>query len=70
IGLPGINGYEATHSIKSINPNLKVIAQTAYVSEQDRKKAFKAGCDDFLSKPLSKKSLLAVVSKHLNGHNV
>lgn len=67
IGLPDINGYEATKKIKASVPGIKVIAQTAYVSEDDKTKAFNAGCDDFVGKPLAKKQLLTVINKHLNG---
>lgn len=66
IGLPDISGYEATRQIKAIFPGIKVIAQTAYVSNQDKEKAFKAGCDDFIEKPLQKETMLTIISKHLN----
>ncbi len=66
IGLPDISGYEATMSIKSFNSDIKVIAQTAYASHSDREKAFEAGCDDYISKPLNKEALLFLINKHLN----
>ncbi|MDX8341119.1 ATP-binding protein [Draconibacterium sp. IB214405] len=66
IGLPDISGYEATKKIKETFPAIKVIAQTAYVSGQDKEKAFAAGCDDFIEKPIQKENMLAVLSKHLN----
>ncbi|WP_346856400.1 ATP-binding protein [uncultured Draconibacterium sp.] len=65
IGLPDISGYEATGQIKAFNHNLKIIAQTAYASHNDRLKAYDAGCDDFISKPLKRGSLLAMIQKHL-----
>ncbi|WP_321346335.1 response regulator [uncultured Draconibacterium sp.] len=67
IGLPDISGYEATKQIKASSPHIRIIAQTAYVSDDDKVKAYNAGCDDFVGKPISKEALLAVISKHLNG---
>lgn len=55
--------------IKSAAPGIKIIAQTAYVSNDDKEKAFEAGCDDFVGKPLSREQLLAVIKKHLNSNN-
>ncbi|WP_297090438.1 ATP-binding protein [uncultured Draconibacterium sp.] len=66
IGLPDIDGYEVTRRIKSIQAQLKVVAQTAYVTKQDKEKALEAGCIDFISKPLTKEILLATLSKHLS----
>ncbi|WP_052671070.1 ATP-binding protein [Draconibacterium sediminis] len=69
IGLPDISGYEATRRIKTVAPGIKIIAQTAYVSDDDKVKAFEAGCDDFVGKPLTREQLLAVINKHLNSNN-
>lgn len=70
IGLPDISGYEAARMIKSVAPGITIIAQTAYVSDDDKVKAFDAGCDDFVGKPLTKDQLLAVMSKYLNGKTI
>jgi len=65
IRLPDINGFELTRYIKSINPKLPVIAQTAFTSQEDKSKSFDAGCDDFISKPINKKQLFRLVDKYL-----
>ncbi|MFO7656490.1 MAG: PAS domain S-box protein [Bacteroidales bacterium] len=52
IQLPDINGLEVTRMIKGINKNLPVIAQTAYAMYGDESKCLKAGCDDYISKPV------------------
>jgi CheY-like chemotaxis protein len=49
-----MSGYEATLLIKEINPDLPVIAQTAYAMHNDREKCLENGCDDYISKPISK----------------
>ncbi len=55
--MPLMDGYEATRIIKKEFPGLPVIIQTAYAMQSDKEKAFQAGCDDYLSKPLSLKTL-------------
>ena len=58
IKMPVMNGYEATRLIKHERPDLPVIAQSAFTSKEDRDKAREAGCDDFITKPISKSELL------------
>ncbi len=63
--MPDMNGFEATKAIKIINPNIPVIAQTAFAMADDREKALQAGCDDYLSKPIKSNDLLTIVKKYL-----
>jgi PAS domain S-box-containing protein len=65
IKMPGINGLDAVRLIKEINPNVPVVAQTAYALESDKIKALAAGCDDYLSKPIAKDKLLDILRKFL-----
>lgn len=65
IRLPDINGYEATHRIKEEKPLLKIIAQTAYASNDERQRAYDVGCIDYLAKPTKKEALLSMLTKHL-----
>ncbi len=67
IQLPGIDGYEATRQIKA-NPDLKnipVIAVTSYALSGDDQKAFRAGCDAYVTKPFSPRELLAKIHEYL-----
>ena len=57
VGLPGIDGYEATRRIKAAG-RLPVIALTAHAMAADREKAMEAGCDDFDTKPVDIQRLL------------
>ena len=66
IKMPVMNGYEATRQIKQLRPNLPVIAQTAFTSTEDRKKAMEAGCDSFLTKPINKHNMLELMRLLLN----
>jgi len=64
--MPGINGYEATKTIKSENPDLPIIAVTAYALSGDREEALQAGCNDYISKPIKKQALLEKIAKYLS----
>ncbi len=63
--MPGMNGFEATKLIKEFRADLPIIAQTAYTTIEDKDKAVKAGCDDFISKPITPKVFNSVIDKYL-----
>ncbi len=63
--IPKMDGYTATTEIKKIRPELPVIAQTANALPEDRIRAEKAGCDDFITKPINRKEFLLKVSKYI-----
>lgn len=65
IKMPVMNGLDATIAIKTMNKLMKVIAQTAYVMEEERMNYYKAGCIDFLAKPIQQEVLLDTISKYL-----
>ncbi len=65
INLPGIDGYEATSRIKSERPKLPIVALTAYAMAGEKERSLMAGCDEYLSKPVSPKDLITVVKKYI-----
>lgn len=65
INMPFINGYECTKIIKKENPDLPVIAQTAYAMSGEREISRESGCDDYLSKPIKVKELLDILAHHM-----
>jgi len=65
IKMPDMDGNEATRMIKQINSDVPVIAVTAYAMLGDEEKILAAGCDGYLSKPISKSSLLRAISKFI-----
>lgn len=58
IKLPGMNGYEVLKAIRENDTHIPVIAQTAFVIGEERKKAIDSGFDEFLAKPYKKDDLL------------
>ncbi|MEM6721572.1 MAG: transporter substrate-binding domain-containing protein [Bacteroidota bacterium] len=61
IRMPVLNGYEATKQIKKKYPNIPVIAQSAYVHEEDINKAIEVGFDSYLTKPIDTNALKVVM---------
>ena len=65
IKMPVMDGLQATSKIKESHPELPIVALTANAFDSDRQLALKAGCDDFLSKPVSSEKCLAMIAKYL-----
>lgn len=65
IKMPVMNGLEATKKIKESHPDLPIIALTANAFDSDRQMAFDAGCNEFLSKPISSEVCLKTIAKVL-----
>jgi PAS domain S-box-containing protein len=63
--MPFMDGYEATRQIRQINKDVVIIAQTAFSMFGDKEKAIKAGCNDYITKPMKKEMLLKIIEKYL-----
>ncbi len=66
IRMPVMNGLEASRLIKSGNPDIVVIAQTAFASKEDEAKCFESGCDHYFKKPIDHEKLFKVISKYFD----
>jgi len=64
--MPGMDGFEATRQIRSMLPELPIIALSAFVSEHDENAALTAGCNEYIVKPVSKNKLLETISRMLS----
>jgi len=64
IKMPLMDGYEATRQIRLFNRKVVIIAQTAYALTGDKEKANDSGCDDYISKPIKKIKLIALLKKY------
>lgn len=65
IRMPIMDGIEATSQIKQIDKDIPIIVQTAFTMSSEKEKSFKAGCDDYISKPINIKELFATISKYI-----
>jgi CheY-like chemotaxis protein len=67
IQLPGMDGLELTRRLKAdpATRAIRVIALTAYAMKGDDEKAFAAGCDDYITKPIDVERLPVVVRSYL-----
>ncbi len=68
--MPEMDGYEATRQIRrgaalEHNAQIPIIAMTANAMAGDREKCLAAGMDDYLSKPINSKLLLAKLQEWL-----
>lgn len=61
IKMPRMDGFEATHIIRTYSKEIPIVALTAYAFEADKEKAIEVGCTDFITKPVSEQSLLRVL---------
>lgn len=58
IGLPGKNGYEILRDIREYDERLPIIIESAVAMPDQRSKAYKLGCNEFLSKPFTREDFL------------
>ncbi len=63
INMPVVNGYDALLEIKKIKPSLPVIIQTAYAMAGEKERFIKAGCNDYLTKPIDPQELFDSIQK-------
>ncbi len=65
--MPEMDGYQATRKIRKEKKlkDVPIIAMTAKTIQEDKSKAQKAGCNDYLSKPFNLDDLLEKVNQWL-----
>jgi hypothetical protein len=62
IKLPVMSGYEATRKIREFNKTVFIIGQSAYAMVGDKEKAIAAGCNNYITKPIDKRALRAMLN--------
>jgi len=67
--MPVMCGYEATKKIKELYPDLVIVAQTAYSTVNEKEEALLAGCDDFISKPISPETFSIIINKYFKSNS-
>ncbi len=67
LGLPGMDGIEATKKIKALNKDTKIVILTSHNDEQEVLNSLKAGANAYCSKEINPKRLIQVVQSVLDG---
>jgi CheY-like chemotaxis protein len=64
--LPGVDGLELTRRLKAdpATRGISIIAVTAYAMKGDQEKAFEAGCDDYVTKPIDTRALPQLIARY------
>ncbi len=58
IMMPEMDGYEFTETLRSVQNNLPILMVSARQLSEDRKKGFRAGIDDYMTKPVDMEELV------------
>ena len=66
VRMPDMSGLDATRIIKEVNPDIPVVALSAYAFDENIREARDAGCDEFMAKPFRVEDLLDTVQRYVN----
>jgi len=64
IQMPEMDGLEATRQIRKFNKDVIIIAQTAYNLYFNKENAIKAGCNDYITKPIDSELLMVLIQRY------
>jgi signal transduction histidine kinase len=65
VQLPEMNGFEAIKLIKQGRPDIPIIVQTANSMNEEKNRADEAGCQGFMTKPISLNKFMSEVDKFM-----
>ncbi len=66
IGMPDLNGIEATRQIKSVKPDIKIITLSMHEDRRFIKEMFKAGATGYLLKDMAFENLVKAIQSVMN----
>lgn len=70
IDMPVLDGIEAALYIRIFDPNIPIIAITAYADDQMRDDCARAGMNAFITKPASREEIEAVINECIAGNQI
>ena len=65
IRMPDGDGLYATREIRRDNPDIPIIAQTAYAFSTDQEECLDAGCNEYLTKPTKREEVLNLLRRYI-----
>jgi CheY-like chemotaxis protein len=65
VNMPRMDGITATRKIRERDKQIPIIFQTAYENEEDKKKCYTAGGNEFISKQFRKNDIYLLLKKYL-----
>jgi CheY-like chemotaxis protein len=65
--MPRMNGFDAVKRLRKHGWEGPIVAVTAYATAADRKKCMDAGCDEFLTKPITEEALQDIITRQISG---
>ena len=60
--MPRMDGITFTQTLREGNCDLPVLMVTARVTQEDKRRGFRAGCDDYMVKPVDMDEMAAYVN--------
>jgi len=61
-----LDGYNAVRNLRDAGYDGPIVALTAHTMAGDRDRCFQAGCNEYCTKPINRKRLIAVAAKSCN----
>ncbi len=65
IKMPGLSGSDALLEIKKTNPEIPVIACTAYAQTEEASMFYAMGFNDYIPKPINRQNLLSIIEQNI-----
>ena len=66
--MPELNGMEAVKQIRRFNPDVYIIAQTAYAQDDYKDTTLLAGCNEYIEKPVDRQKLMKLILKGVSNN--
>ncbi len=66
--MPELNGMEAVKKIRQFNPDVYIIAQTAYAQDDYKDTTLIAGCNEYIEKPVDRHKLMNLILKGISNN--